>query len=185
MAINSLFCRLNSTALKLVIEVAFVSIPTGLAFCKTLHLSIWWLSCKELPCQCRKRKSGRINPWVGRYPGGGNVFLTGKSHAQRSLAAVRHNWAPKDQPYIHSNCPCLFRKTSSPLHRYIILKMYCSAIALQCVSSRCTTKWASYTCKYSHSFSFSRFFSHISCFRILSRVPCAQHQVLVSYLFYM
>ena len=130
------------------------------------------------------RVAGSI-PGLGRYPGGGNVFLTGKSHAQRSLAAVRHNWAPKDQPYIHSNCPCLFRKTSSPLHRYIILKMYCSAIALQCVSSRCTTKWASYTCKYSHSFSFSRFFSHISCFRILSRVPCAQHQVLVSYLFYM
>ena len=35
---------------------------------------------------------------------------------------------------------------------------------------------------YIHSFSF-RFFSHIGYYRALSRVPCAQQQVHVDYLF--
>ena len=57
MARNFLFCRLNITALKIIIDLAFVSIPTVLAFCKPLHTFMWWLSCKESPCQCRKHKS--------------------------------------------------------------------------------------------------------------------------------
>ena len=38
---------------------------------------------------------------------------------------------------------------------------------------------------YTYSYpSFFRFFSHIGYYRILSRVPCAIRQVLISYLFY-
>ena len=33
-------------------------------------------------------------------------------------------------------------------------------------------------------FCFFRFFSHIGCFRVLSRVPCDIQQILLSYLFY-
>ena len=27
---------------------------------------------KELACQCRRQKRCGFNPWIGRYPGGGN-----------------------------------------------------------------------------------------------------------------
>ena len=47
----------------------------------------WWLSSKESACQWRRR---RFSPWVGKIPWRrklqcASVFLTGKSHGQRSL----------------------------------------------------------------------------------------------------
>ena len=47
-------------------------------------------SSKEPPCQCRKHKRWRFNPWVGKSPWRRKwlptpVFLTGESHGQRSL----------------------------------------------------------------------------------------------------
>ena len=60
---------------------------------------------------------------------------------------------------------------------------YWSIVDLQCcVSFRCTAKWISYTYTYIHSF--YRLFSRIDHYRVLSRVPCAIQQVLISYLFY-
>ena len=53
---------------------------------------------------------------------------------------------------------------------YLIFILYWGIIDLQCcVSFRYTAKWFSHTCM----FIFSRFFSHICYYRILSRVPCA------------
>ena len=47
----------------------------------------WWLSGKELACQCRRH---RFNPWVRKIPWRRAwqplpVFLPGESHGQRSL----------------------------------------------------------------------------------------------------
>ena len=47
-------------------------------------------SGKEPPCQCRKCKRCRLNPWVWKIPWKRKwqstpVFLSGKSHGQRSL----------------------------------------------------------------------------------------------------
>ena len=50
----------------------------------------WWLSGKELACQCRKQKRSRFDPWVQKIHWRKKwqpspVFLPGKSHAQRNL----------------------------------------------------------------------------------------------------
>ena len=56
--------------------------------------SIWGFpggtSGKELACQCRRHKSGRFDPWVGKILQGRAwqltpVFLPGEAHGQRSL----------------------------------------------------------------------------------------------------
>ena len=59
-----------------------------------------WLSNKESACQCKRCRRTWFDPWVGRFPGGGNgnpfpVFFPGKSHGQRrlELLRVRHDWA--------------------------------------------------------------------------------------------
>ena len=51
-------------------------------------------SGKEPGCQCRRPKSHRFHPWVGRIPWrrawqSTLVFLPGESHGQRSLAGYR------------------------------------------------------------------------------------------------
>ena len=51
-----------------------------------------------------------------------------------------------------------------------------------CVSFRCTVQWFSYT--HTHICYFFKFFSIIAYYRILSRVPCIIHRVLVGYLFH-
>ena len=70
----------------------------------------WWLSDKDLACQCRKHE---FNPWVRKItwlrkwqptP----VFLPGESHGQRSLTGyspwcckrVRHDLGTKQQQLI-------------------------------------------------------------------------------------
>ena len=45
---------------------------------------------KEAPCQCRRHKRHRFDPWVRKIPWGrawqsAPVFLLGESHGQRSL----------------------------------------------------------------------------------------------------
>ena len=50
---------------------------------------------KESTCQCRRRRRCGFNPWVGKIPWRRkwqltSVFLPGKSHGQRSLAATVH-----------------------------------------------------------------------------------------------
>ena len=55
---------------------------------KTVAGLPWWLSGKELTCQCRRC---RFSPWVGKIPWRRKwqpspVFLPGESHGQRSLA---------------------------------------------------------------------------------------------------
>ena len=49
-----------------------------------------WLSGKEYACQYRRHKRRGFNPWVGKIPWRrkwqlASVFLTEKSHRQRSL----------------------------------------------------------------------------------------------------
>ena len=48
-------------------------------------------SGKEPACQCRRHKRRGFHPWVGKIPWrrawqSTHVFLSGKSHGQRSLA---------------------------------------------------------------------------------------------------
>ena len=50
----------------------------------TLQAS-WWLSGKESPCQYRRCRRSRLDPWVGKIPWRRKwqptpVFLPGKSH---------------------------------------------------------------------------------------------------------
>ena len=50
-----------------------------------------WRSGKESACQCRRHRRHGFNPWVGTSPWRREwqptpVFLTGKSHGQKSLA---------------------------------------------------------------------------------------------------
>ena len=62
---------------------------------------------------------------------------------------------------------------------------YWCIVDLQCcVIFRCTRKWVSYSYMYFHYLFFFLFSSHIGHYRVLSRVPCAIQQVLISYLFY-
>ena len=54
---------------------------------------------KEPPCQCRKHKRLRLDPWVRKIPWSRKwqptpVFLLGKSHGQRSLEGY-HPWGHK------------------------------------------------------------------------------------------
>ena len=49
-----------------------------------------WCSGKDSGCQCRRRRTCRFYPWVGKIPWGRKwqptlVFLPGKFHEQRSL----------------------------------------------------------------------------------------------------
>ena len=49
-----------------------------------------WCSDKESTCQCRRRRSHRFNPWMGKIPWRRAwqltpAFLPGESHGQRSL----------------------------------------------------------------------------------------------------
>ena len=43
---------------------------------------------KDPPCQCRRNKRCRFDPWVGKIPWSRATpgFLPGESHGQRSLA---------------------------------------------------------------------------------------------------
>ena len=104
-----------------------------LAFKTLCNMSLglqWWLSGKKPTCQCRGRG---FLPWVGKIPWRRKwpptpVFLSGKSHGQRSLACcrlwhhkrVRHNWATEQQQYIpsvlaHAHPLWLPGKTSPPI----------------------------------------------------------------------
>ena len=52
-----------------------------------------WLNGKESVCQCRRHRRCRFDPWVRKIPWRRKwqptpVFLPGKSHGQRSLAAT-------------------------------------------------------------------------------------------------
>ena len=53
-----------------------------------------------------------------------------------------------------------------------------------CINFRYTAKWISYTYTNVYSLSFLRLLFHIGHCWILSRVPCATQQILISYLFY-
>ena len=49
----------------------------------------WWLSGKELNCQCKSLRRRSFNPWVGKIPWRRErqpipVFLPGESNAQRN-----------------------------------------------------------------------------------------------------
>ena len=55
---------------------------------------------KNSPCQCRRHKRCRFNPWVKKIPSRGTwqltpVFLPGKFHGQRSLAGYSP-WGGKE-----------------------------------------------------------------------------------------
>ena len=57
-------------------------------------------SGKEPACQCRRRKKGRFDPWVGKIPWRRAwqptpVFLPGESHRQRSLVGYSP-WGHKE-----------------------------------------------------------------------------------------
>ena len=61
-------------------------------FCTYISACVlpWWLTGKESACQCRRGRSHRFKLWVGKIPWRRKwqptpVFLTGKSHGQRSL----------------------------------------------------------------------------------------------------
>ena len=70
----------------------------------------WWgfpggTSGKELASQCRRRKRGRFNPWVGKIPWRRAwqptpVSLPGESHGQRSLAD--YSWIGPKQLSTHT-----------------------------------------------------------------------------------
>ena len=50
-----------------------------------------WLRGKEPACQCRGQRRCRVSPWVRKTPWRRKwqptpIFLTGKSHGERSLA---------------------------------------------------------------------------------------------------
>ena len=56
----------------------------------------------HLPVQQMPRAEG-LAPGLGRSPGGGNVFLPGKSHGQRSLAG----YSPQGHKYLTAHTECL------------------------------------------------------------------------------
>ena len=75
-------------------------------------------SGKEPPCQCRRSKRLRFNPWVGQIPWRRAwqptpVFSPGESHGQRSLAGYslwgRKEWATTERlthtHFIHEQYP--------------------------------------------------------------------------------
>ena len=82
---------------------------------KTKTGLLWWLCGKESTCQCKRH---RFDPWVGKIPWRRKwqptpLFLSGKSHEQRSLVGycpwghkrVGHDWASKQQNNKNQNQP--------------------------------------------------------------------------------
>ena len=68
-------------------------------------------SGKESTCQCRRCKGCGFNPWVGKIPWRRGwqpspVFLTGKSHGQRSLVGYSP-WGCKESDTIKRNTACV------------------------------------------------------------------------------
>ena len=71
------------------------------------------LVVKEPSCQCKRLKSCRFDPWVGKIPWRRAwqptpVFLPGESHGQRSLVGyspwgcrLRHNWTNLACTHVH------------------------------------------------------------------------------------
>ena len=54
----------------------------------------WWLSSKESAYDAEDAECPRFDPWIGKIPWRGKwqptpVFLSGKSHGQRSLAGLQ------------------------------------------------------------------------------------------------
>ena len=94
-----------------------------------------WLSGKEPACQCRRCRRCVFDPWVGKISWRRKwqptpVFLSGKSHGQRSLAGYSP-WGHKEPDTIeHAH-------NSAPLHTppppYLALKA--SVDSRGCVSS--------------------------------------------------
>ena len=67
----------------------------------------WWLGSKEFTCQCRTQG---FNPWIGKIPWRRKwqptpVFLSGKSHGQRSLAGYSL-WGPRIRKTTTKPLPC-------------------------------------------------------------------------------
>ena len=61
----------------------------------------WWLSGKELTCQCRKHRRCVFSPGVGKIPWRRKwqptpVFLWGKFHGQRNHAADYSPWGSQE-----------------------------------------------------------------------------------------
>ena len=66
------------------------------------------VSGKEPACQCRRGKRHQFHPWVGEIPWRRAwqptpVFLPGKSHGQRSLAATVHRVRQSDTTEVISH----------------------------------------------------------------------------------
>ena len=144
------------------------------------------------PCGSAGKKSacnvgdlGLIPP-LGRSPGEGKGYPPQYSGLENSLDFIVHGVA-KSWTWLSSfHFPQFMGSFGVLIHYCIIFSkifiLYWSAVDLQCcVSFWCTAKLFSYIC--SHPF-FFRFFPHIGYYRVLSRVPCAIQQVLVSDLFY-
>ena len=69
---------------------------------------------KEPTCQCRRHKTGRLDPWVGKIPWRRNwqatpVFLPVKAHGQRSLDGCSP-WVTMSRTRL-STCVCVHAHT--------------------------------------------------------------------------
>ena len=99
------------------------------------HLLPRWRSGKESTCQCRRHKRCGFYPWVRKNPWRRKwqptpIFLPGKFHGQRSMAAYSL-WGCKESD----------RTEHARAHTHT------HTIALQCCVSFChIMKWISYIC---------------------------------------
>ena len=82
------------------------------------------ISGKELACQCRRHKSGRFDPWVGKILQGRAwqltpVFLPGKSHGWRSLVGCspwgRGESDTTERLHFHFSLSCIGEGNGNPL----------------------------------------------------------------------
>ena len=81
--------------------------PEGTNY-KNLYNFPRWCSGTESTCQCRRHKSCRFHPWVGKIPWRRKwqstpVFLPGEVHEQRSLVGYS-SWSRKESDMTEHGC---------------------------------------------------------------------------------
>ena len=112
-------------------ELSIIFLPRARLVCMMIYtVSTRWLRGKESTRQFRGQRRCRVSPWVRRTPWRRKrqptpIFLTGKSHGERSLAGyspwgrrVGHDWAHTHEWMARTSYWCLTHPSSGSISQW-------------------------------------------------------------------